>query len=185
MRRLEELHPIDAVRVLVATGEPDPRMLQGAFGVFVLVDFAIRGVAGGDLGLIGWPGVGLLLAAATTVLAFAVPWRRLDPRLVTVLPVLDIAALGAVRISPEGSAAGILVVVPAFWLGRQLGRWGALVAIVAVAALATAPSMILLGTDALAVARAVLITVAAGWSALAIATGATRATTVATPSSST
>jgi two-component system, OmpR family, phosphate regulon sensor histidine kinase PhoR len=169
MRKPNDLHPIDAVRELVVTGQPDPRMLQVAFALFVTVDFAIRGFSGGDVELGGWPGNGLLLTAVTTVLAFVVPWSRVDPRLVTVLPVLDIAALGAVRISQEGSAAGILIVVPALWLGRQLGRQGAVVVVVAVASLAAMPSMLVLGVDALAVARAVLITVVAGWSALAIA----------------
>ncbi|GAB2861474.1 sensor histidine kinase [Nocardioides pacificus] len=169
MGKLNDLHPIDAVRVLAVARTPDPRMLQIVFSAFVAVDFAIRAADGGDIELNGWPGAGLLMTVVATVLAFVVPWHRLSPQVVTVLPVMDIAALGAVRISQEGSASGILVVVPALWLGRQLGRRGAVVAVIAVAALAATPSMVILGTDGLAAARALLITVVAGWSALAIA----------------
>ena len=169
LRTDDDLHPVDAVRLWVVTGEPDPRVLQTAFAVFVAVDFLIRGVGGDELGLAAWPGAGLALTGVTTILAFVVPWRRLGAQQVSLLPVLDIAALGAVRMSEQGSAAGILVVVPALWLGRLLGRRGALVVLVAVATLAALPSMVLFGTDALAVSRALLITVVAGWSALAIA----------------
>ncbi|WP_182523705.1 sensor histidine kinase [Nocardioides dongkuii] len=169
MRQPPSLRLVDAVRALVVTGEPDPRMLQVAFAAFVGTDFAIRGLGGGDLELAGWPGAGLALTVLATVLAFVVPWHRLGPQSVTVLPVLDIAALGAIRVTQDGSAAGILVVVPALWLGRQLGQRGAVVVVVAVAVLAALPSMIILGTDPVAVSRALLITVVAGWSALAIA----------------
>lgn len=163
------LRPIDAVRVLVVNASPDPRVLQIVFTVFVAMDFAIRGAGGSAVQLSDWPGAGLLLTGVTTLLAFAVPWGRFNPQLVTVLPVLDIAALGMVRTSQDGSAAGILIVVPALWLGRQLGRRGAVVAVVAVAALAATPSMVLNGTSPLELARAVLITIVAGWSALVIA----------------
>jgi two-component system phosphate regulon sensor histidine kinase PhoR len=169
MRKLRALHLIDAVRMLVVTSAPDPRMIQAAFAVFVGMDFAIRFIGDGEVELAGWPITGLILTAFTTLLAFVVPWRRLSPELVTVLPVLDIAALGAIRLSESGSAAGILVVVPALWLGRQLGRRGAVVVIVAVLVLTALPSMIVLGVDSLKVARAAMITVVAGWSALAVA----------------
>ncbi|MDN4174444.1 ATP-binding protein [Nocardioides sp. SOB77] len=174
MRDLDDLRPADAVRALVVTGDPDARVLQTAFAFFVATDFAIRSVGSGDVELTGWPGAGLVLTLVTTVLAVLVPWERLRPGLVAVLPVVDIAALGAVRLDPEGSAAGILVVIPALWLGRQLGRRGAVVAVVAVVLLTALPSMIVLGEDPLAVSRALLITVVAGWSALAIAYGLER-----------
>ncbi|MDN4162900.1 sensor histidine kinase [Nocardioides abyssi] len=174
MRDLVQLRPMDAVRALVATGRPDPRVLQAVFAFFVSVDFAIRGLAGGGVGLVGWPGAGLALTLVTTVLAFTVPWHRFREDLVTVIPVLDVAALGAVRLSPDGSAAGILVVVPALWLGRQLGRRGAGVVALAVALLTAVPGLLVLGADSIAVSRAVMIVVVAAWSALAIAFGLER-----------
>ena len=172
--RLEHRPPVDAVRALVVTGDPDARVLQAAFAFFVAVDFAIRSAGAGEVALKGWPGAGVVLTAVLAVAALVVPWSRRRPGAVVVLPVADIAALGAIRLEPAGSAAGILVVIPALWLGRQLGRRGALLAVAAVALLAALPSMVVLGEDAVAVSRALLITVVAGWSALAIAYGLER-----------
>lgn len=172
--RVEHRPPVDAVRALVVTGDPDARALQAAFTLFVAIDFAIRSVGSGQVDLGGWPGAGLVLTVALTVASFLVPWERLPPGAVVVLPIADLAALGAIRLEPEGTAAGILVVIPALWLGRQLGRRGALLAVVAVALLAAVPSMVVLGEDAVAVSRGLLITVVAGWSALAIAYGLER-----------
>ncbi|GAA4696157.1 HAMP domain-containing sensor histidine kinase [Nocardioides nanhaiensis] len=159
----------DVVRALTTSGRPDPRLPQAVFAGFVLLDVALRAVAGRGVSLAEWPTLGVLLVLAATVAVLTAPWPHLDRRWMIALPLVDMAALGLVRLTPEGSAAGILVVLPALFLGRLLGRPGAVVAGGAVALLAALPSLLVAGADALAVSRAVSITVVAAWSALAVA----------------
>lgn len=159
----------EVVRALVVSGRPDPRLPQAVFTGFVLLDVGVRAVAGRPVQLLAWPTLGVLLAVVATAVALVAPWRRLDRRWMVALPLVDIAALGLVRLTAEGSAAGILVVLPALYLGRLLGRPGAVVAAGAVALLTAVPSMLVVGADALAVSRAVSITAVAAWSALAVA----------------
>ena len=159
----------DVVRALTTSGRPDPRLPQAVFTAFVLLDVGVRAVAGRPVELVAWPTLGVLLAVLATAATLVVSWDRVDRAWLVVLPLVDIAALGLVRLTPEGSAAGILVVLPALFLGRVLGRPGAAVAAVAVALLAAAPSLVVVGADALALSRAFSITVVAAWSALAVA----------------
>ncbi|MGY2702868.1 ATP-binding protein [Nocardioides sp. HB32] len=155
---------------LLFTDEPDPGVLQGVFALLYVLDLTLRAAGNGsplDVGM--WPTVGLALTAITSVLAVAVPWERLPPWAVGLLPMLDLAALGLSRMDEQGGGAGILAVVPALWLGRQFGRRGAVAAVLGTTLLLALPSLVFLGFTGVNLSRAVLIPVVAGWAAFAIA----------------
>ncbi|WP_126688289.1 sensor histidine kinase [Nocardioides ferulae] len=171
MRGLGALRPAEAARGLLLTGEPDPRLLQGSLVMFVLVDFAVRDAFTAQ---VTWPMTGLALTVVVWALTFALPWARLPLAAHALVPLFDIAALGLVRLTPSGSAAGILVVVPALWLGRQFGRRGALLGALAVLVLASGPGLAVHGVTSLELSRALMIAVIAGWVGLAVALGLER-----------
>ena len=154
---------------LLFTDEPDPAILQGVFALLYVLDLTLRAVGDDGPWDVGtWPTVGLVLTGATCVLAAAVPWQRLPPWTVGLLPLLDLAALGMSRMDEKGGGAGILAVVPALWLGRQYGRRGAVVAVLGATFLLALPSLVYLGFTGVNLSRAVLIPVVAGWAAFAI-----------------
>ncbi|WP_296607317.1 ATP-binding protein [Nocardioides sp.] len=161
--RLAGLH-----RRLLFAEEHDPAMVQTVFGAMFVADLLLRKAGGSSMGLASWPMAGLGVVAATTVAAFTVPWRRVPPWAIGVVPTVDILALGLSRMDAAGSAAGVLAVVPALWLGRQYGRSGALVVLLATTLLLALPGLAYLGVSGATLARTVLIPPVATWAALAI-----------------
>ncbi|MFC4783579.1 sensor histidine kinase [Nocardioides sp. MAHUQ-72] len=161
-------------RRLIFADEPDPRALQGVFALLFLLGRLLRDLGGDGLVARSWPALGIAVAVVACVAAVVVPWSRLPVWAVAVLPVLDLAALGLSRLDPQTSGPGILAVVPALWLGRQLGRTGAWIAMGAALALIAVPGLLYFGTSGLDVSRVLLIVVVVGWSALAIASGIDR-----------
>ena len=153
----------------LSSPRPDPRVLQSVFAIFVALDVMARDFAGHGYAALSWPALGLLLVAAGTAFGFLVPWQRVPVTLLAVLPVLDVAALGLTRLSPEGGGSSVLVVMPAVWLARQFGRAGVTMAIVAVALLDVGPGLLYLGVDGALASRAVLQPLVAGLAALAVA----------------
>jgi len=156
-------------RRLLFSDAPDPRVLQGVFAALFVLDLALRRVGGASPGLHSWPAAGLVVTVVTCLASLAVPWERVPAWSVAVLPVLDLAALGLSRLDVQSSGAGILTVVPALWLGRLLGRTGAVVAVVAATALLAVPGLVHFGPDGVSVSRALMIVVVVAWTALAIA----------------
>lgn len=153
---------------LLFTDEPDPAVLQGVFALLFILDLTLRAFGDSPFELGSWPAVGLALTAVGCVLALVMPWDRVPPWVVGVLPVLDLAALGMSRMDDGGGAAGILAVVPSLWLGRQFGTRGAVTAVLGATFLLAFPSLLYVGVNGVNVSRAVLIPVAAGWAAFAI-----------------
>lgn len=151
------------------TDDPDPRVLQGIFALLFALELVLRGVGGTELTLNSWPAHATSLALALCGVAALIPWERVPRLWVLAVPVLDIAALGMSRLSEEGSGAGVLVVLPALWLGRQFGRQGAVVAAAAAMLLMALPGAVYLGLDNANLARSMTIPAAAGWAALTIA----------------
>lgn len=87
----------------------------------------VVGIATGSLADGGLFGVAVLLVVLGGVAALAVPWSRLPPAAVAVIPVVDIVAITLLRISDPAAAFGLLWVFPAMWLST-LGRLGFAVA---------------------------------------------------------
>ena len=65
------------------------------------------------------------------VVASVTPWRRFPEWAIAVIPVLDLVALGMLRLNPEASGGGILAVVPIVWLVWEFGLRGAIIVTVA------------------------------------------------------
>ncbi len=66
-----------------------------------------------------------VLAGATLV----IPWNRISPLWLAVVPVADIAAIAVLRISSPASGIGLLWIFPAMWLPASLGVLGFLSAL--------------------------------------------------------
>ncbi|MCW2765595.1 MAG: ATP-binding region, ATPase domain protein [Nocardioides sp.] len=162
--------PAVAGRTSLLADDPDPQLLQTWFLAVVALAFGLARVSGTTgIDLRTWPTVGAALTLVGCVVSVAVPWERVPRVLVALLPLLDIAALGFARLDSAGSgAAGILVVMPALWLGWMYGRPGALVATLGVFVLAALPALLYFGNREL-LARTVLITVVSGAAALVLA----------------
>ena len=163
------MHASEVGRRLLFADDPDPRVLQGVFIALVGLDFLLRSVDGTPIPLASWPGVGFVLTVALTVATVVVPWHRLPRVAVGIIPVLDILALGLLRLDDRGSAAAAAIVVPGLWLARQFGKRGAVTVCVAGLVLMGLPSVLYLGASGVNLSRSLMVPLVAGWVALAVA----------------
>lgn len=113
---------IRGIQQLLGRESADPRIAQGAFVIPALADLAFVWLHGGSRPE-GAYLAGMGVVAASTLLAFALGDRPAAERFSVLVPVLDIAALGLLRIDPD-STATIALIFPATWLGLQFGRKG-------------------------------------------------------------
>lgn len=157
-----------AHRRLLFIDDPDPVAVQSVFAALFLTDIVLREVGGYGSPLVSWPIAGLGLVLLTSLAAAFVPWGRAPVWAVGVLPALDFLALGFSRMDVGGGATGSLTVVPALWLGRQYGRRGAVVVLVATMLLVALPGLLYLGNAGASLNRTVLIPLVATWAAFAI-----------------
>lgn len=156
--------------------DPDPRLLQIAFASLVLLDTLLRSLVGTPLDGAPGPLWGLAVLALTTLGTWAsAVTRRHPPAAAVVVVLLDLLVIGLVRLVPEGSAAGILVVLPALWLARLHGTRGAAGAGVAVAVLVSTPSLVYSGLEGATLTRAVLPPVVALLVGLGVSSAVRRA----------
>lgn len=92
---------------------------------------------------VSFPGdVGLFFAGAVAVfvasgLALLVPWNRLAPGWVAVIPTIDILAITAMQVSSPRSGFGLLWVFPTMWLAAGFGLIGVFGVVVTVGVLFT------------------------------------------------
>jgi signal transduction histidine kinase len=155
-------------------GEPDPRVLQSSFTLILLAALAFRVLGEGPVGLVSWPVAGVLLTAVGgLVLLTARASRRTV--LARLLAVVHIASLGMLAQGSELFVAAPLVVLPAIWLGLDMGRRGAALATAAVVAFITVPGMVLTGFDVVAVERLLILAGLAGFGGLASNAALTKA----------
>jgi signal transduction histidine kinase len=120
------------IQHLLGREQADPRVAQYLFVLPVVLDvLAVTVVQDADLSggyVAGLGGVGL-----ATLLAELVGRQRASEHWTVLVPVIDIVALGLMRVAPQ-STVGIAVVFPAIWLGLQFGRRGVALNVVAVLA---------------------------------------------------
>jgi len=148
-----------------------PVRMQAFFTGLVCLDLVIRTTAGRVDSLLSWPGLALALAVLASVLSLVVPWPRLAVGAVALLPVIDIAVVGISRLGSLGAGAGVLVIFPGYWLGRDLGRRGVVVTLAAGLATVTAPGLVVLEPTGDNISRSLLIPgvgAFAAWAAQAI-----------------
>jgi signal transduction histidine kinase len=151
--------------------DPDPRVLQGVFALMCCLSGALLVAGGSTVTLDSWPGLALVILLGLSGLAALVPWDHVPTWALWILPLADMALLGMARLSDSANGIGILVVVPAIWLGRQFGRRGAVVSGVAAALLVGVPSLAYFGVSGTDLARLVVIPLVAAWAAAAVAAG--------------
>jgi signal transduction histidine kinase len=77
-----------------------------------------------------------------TGMTFLPGFKRFQPWIMTTIPLLDIGVIGLFSLIPgAGTGIAIIVILPAMWLGGQLGRLGIVVAPVASAVCVVAPGL--------------------------------------------
>jgi len=157
-------------------GEPDPRVLQSSFTLILLVALGLRVAGEGPVGLVSWPVAGVALSVVGAVVVLTASARRVAV-LAWGLAALHIAALGALAQGADFDAASPLVVLPAIWLGLELGMRGAAIATTATIAFVTVPGVLSHGTDLVTLERLLLLPALAGFGALATTAALTAART--------
>lgn len=157
-----------ARRRWLSTSMTDPRFFQFGFTALYLLDLGLRFAFGARWPGLSWPMVSLLLVV---VLAAITPFLRpgRSAHAPVVLAVLDLAAVGMARLDDADPGSGLLIVMPALWLGRIAGRRGVVISVLAVVLLVSIPSVLHAGLAPVETARAVLYPVVAGAAALVMA----------------
>lgn len=156
---------VRGIQQLLGREKADPRTAQSLFVIPAVADLAFVWLHGGS-GLRDSYLVGIGVIVVSTLLAFVLGNRPAAERWSVLIPVLDIAALGLLRLDPE-STATIALVFPATWLGLQFGRKGFAVTVVATV-LAFALPMVLRDEDAVQMARTIQQLLLAGLCAFAV-----------------
>lgn len=101
-------------------------VLCAVVGVLFFIGIATASLTDGGLF-----GIAVLLVVLGGVAGLAVPWSRLPPHAVIVLPVVDIVAIALMRIAEPNAAFGLLWVFPAMWLS-VIGRAGFAISVVGI-----------------------------------------------------
>jgi signal transduction histidine kinase len=99
-------------------------------------------------------GIGLVILA--TVSTFVVPWPRFARSATLVVPLLDLAAIGVLRLIPGAASVAALIVLPAMWLGVMYLWRGVAIATTATLLVLTLPSLLYYGVSLDGGSRAVL-----------------------------
>ncbi|MCW2784071.1 MAG: sensor histidine kinase [Marmoricola sp.] len=121
---------VRGIQQLLSGEQADPRVAQFLFLVPVLADVLYVHLHGSGVFQSSYRS-GLIIAGVATLCALALGFGVAPARWSIVVPILDLVALSAMRLDPE-STAGIVVVLPAIWLGLQFGRRGITVTILTV-----------------------------------------------------
>ena len=158
----------EEIRHALTFGE-GPLLRQGLFlGPFLV---SVLLVSPGDLGDLGPSyAVGLAVVVVATAVAVVLHWRP-DPRLLWLVPVLDLVGLSLMRLVPLTAASGVsvLVFLPALWLGADYVMRGvALVAGLSFVTM-TIPTFFYYGTGPSELSRAVMTPLALTLCTLTIA----------------
>ena len=101
-------------------------LLSAIVGTLFIVGFATQSLRDPEL-----VGLGVLIIVAGAAASLAVPWTRISPVWVAVIPLVDIGAITILRASDPSAGLGLLWAFPMLWLS-SLGRWAFLLASVLV-----------------------------------------------------
>jgi signal transduction histidine kinase len=113
-----------------ATFDRSVILSQLLFGVaFVVVVFTLQ-VFAPELVTAPITMAGIALAFVVTGVTIVLPWHKVPRGWVMVVPILDIIAIGIVRIGEPTSGIGLLWVFPTIWLASYFRLLGAAIAVV-------------------------------------------------------
>ncbi len=149
---------VSEIQQLLTGEHADPRAAQGVFLIPVAVELLLHLIPG--VGFDSYFFWGSLVALVPTVGSVAIAKGWLNARWTIWLPVLDIAALGVLRLS-EGTAIGVAVAFPAIWLGLHFGRKGVGVTIVTVLIAVVLPTLLRFGFTLESLSRLTQVTLMA------------------------
>jgi two-component system phosphate regulon sensor histidine kinase PhoR len=144
---------------------PTPLIRQAVLVFPVLIDLVVRLTMADVRGGLYLEGL-FLLALATAVAAVA---QRVPPWLVALVPWVDLAAVGVMRLVPDGNGLGLLAVLPAMWLAADRGMRGVATGFLGTVVLVSLPSLAYYGLDPASLSRALLVPVVSGMGALTVA----------------
>ncbi|MCR2809821.1 MULTISPECIES: PAS domain-containing sensor histidine kinase [unclassified Microbacterium] len=125
---------VDRTRARAATLN---QLLLGSV-VFALAFMIAFGPFAGDVVLFF---TGVVVIAVVTGATLVIPWNRVAPGWVALVPAVDIVAITLIQVSAPGSALGLLWIFPTTWLAAGFGLFGLIAVVVAgvgIAALLTA-----------------------------------------------
>ena len=153
---------------LLFSKTPDPRGIQIVLLLLVSLNTAFYLLAGESPISNDWWFVGAGVLLISSALAFASPFVGRRSTLTALVPLLDIAGIGVMRLDPAAGALGLLALVPLLWLAHTYGWRGAIVGTVAVFGLLSLSLVGSTGLNGFTLSRAMLFPIVAGWAALAL-----------------
>jgi two-component system, OmpR family, phosphate regulon sensor histidine kinase PhoR len=145
-------------------------VLQLGFTVLLAGEASLRVLGGVPLAEGRWVVDALALALLLTVAVWCVParWRR---AMIPVIATADMGIVGIALLSGEDGGLGLLVLLPALWLGRRYGEWGALVSGGSSLVLITVPGLVFHGAQGAPLTYLAMIPLIAGVGSIAISVG--------------
>jgi signal transduction histidine kinase len=149
---------IREIQQLLSGEHADPRAAQGLFLIPLLVETLLHFVIATPFDIYFL--IGSVIVVIPTLGSVAIGKGLLSDRLTIWIPILDIVALGAYRLS-ESTAVGIAVAFPAIWLGLQFGRKGVAITLVTVLAVVVVPTLVTVGDAQEAYSRTIQLTLMA------------------------
>ncbi|MBZ5741024.1 sensor histidine kinase [Nocardioides mangrovi] len=155
-------------------GRPDPRVLHGGFAALLAAILVLRALGGAEVEPLSWPVAGVGIAVLLTVV-LTIPGAIERRWLILAVAVLSIATLGMLAAGSDLGGASPLLVLPALYLGLELGLGGAGLAVAATLAFISLPGLIAHGVGPATLERLVVLPVVAGVGAVAISAGLTAA----------
>lgn len=102
------------------------QLLFGAVVIVVLFTLLLFSPTGASRPLVL---AGISLVFVTTGLTVVIPWHRLPRDVVMLVPVIDIVAVGLMRVGEPAAGVGLLWVFPTLWLASYFGLRGAAIAV--------------------------------------------------------
>jgi len=100
--------------------------------VFILAVIVALGPFGGEIALFFF---GVVLVLVLTGATFLIPWNRLAPGWVAMIPALDMVAIILIQLSSPRSPLGLLWIFPVTWLSAGFGVLGLCGAVAGIAAM--------------------------------------------------
>ncbi len=141
------------------TTRAQPAVRQALLLLLVALDLALHPTASSATGSFYVAGLAVLLVTSAWTVLSAAPAASVTAG--TVVMVLDLAAVGLMRLVPEGNGLGFLAALVALWLGIDLRGRGVLLTLLGSVFLVALPSLLYFGTEDAWLSRALLLPVTA------------------------
>lgn len=132
----------------------DPRISQSVCALLIVMDLAFRFAGSVNPGT--WPRVSGGALIVITLVTYTVPWKSLPAWGPVLIAMGDLAVMGLSRLDTQGGGTGVLMVLPALYLGRYHGRAGVVLTVLGGTLLVTLPGLIYFQGDGPNISRSLL-----------------------------